>query len=239
MKLNFKIGKIIDGQYDIEIDLNYFFQKNNLSIFKQNIQQISSYDADFNDLCSLNSSTLKYKSESIFPLESDKHGKKKIMIILGNPATHSVKNKMFFYCKKGGKRHQFWGKMQEAGLMKSIELDELDKEAARRRKLIESGTSSADFLLGLTTFYSLPTPVFGAYRDVRGVEKLFSACRSLLQKEELKRLLSYPYSLNSTWIFTQRSSYEYVSRTGMITNIHLWPIRGPNSSGKQLLTLIK
>ncbi len=70
-------------------------------------------------LCSLNGAVLHYESESLFP-HTYGRSKEKVLIILGNPATHSVAGGMFFYSKNDGNRHQFWGKLEEAGLMPRI-----------------------------------------------------------------------------------------------------------------------
>ena len=46
--------------------------------------------------------------------------KTKVLFILGNPATHSIINKMFYYSQTNEKkRHGFWKKLYNGGLLDS------------------------------------------------------------------------------------------------------------------------
>ena len=82
------------------------------------------------------------------------------MIILGNPAAHSVVRGMFFYSRDNGHRHQFWGKLEKAGLIRELDknINDREVEAKTRKEAILDGNTSDQYILGLTTFYSLPTP---------------------------------------------------------------------------------
>jgi hypothetical protein len=100
------------------------------------------------------------------------------------------------------------------------------------------GNTCADYIIGLTTFYSFPTPVkpdskektkrpmsykFG---NVEGVEKLFKAILNRIQKMEYERLNSYEFAENAVWIFTQLSSYRYVKG---FQRFDYWPLRRTGS----------
>ncbi len=222
------------GHYNVIIDLDSFGV--DLHLFKTNIQYICSYNHDFADLCELDDHILKYQSESLFPTIDDAK-KQKILIILGNPATHSVAKGMFFFSRENGEKHQFWGRLEKAGLLPRISNNDRTIEAAKRKELILSGKTSNYFLLGLTTFYSLPTPVTGKFRDSKGVELLFSSSLAILQNYELKRIREYPFSHNAMWIFTQKSSYNYANNCG-INNAYYWPLRGQGSGGSDLHSML-
>ena len=137
-------------------------------------------------------------------------------MVFGNPATISIKHGMFYFSNKGFSRHTMWSKLQEAGLIEAVNHDDKNiplrkrrkLEADERRKMILNGSSSDKYLLGLTTFYSFPTPVTGKYANVAGVTKLFGSILSKINDMEIDRLLSYPFSRNTTLVFVQKSSYD-------------------------------
>lgn len=257
MSQDYKISDISDGQYNVKIDLSKWMTEETLAEFTKKFNKICSEDKDLKQICSLDKSILKYKSESLFP-KSDNPQKKKVMIIAGNPATHSVANGMFFYSKtvkvKGQEKtkqikHHFWGKLKEAGLITNdTKCKDLREAAKERKNLILTGEISDKYLLGLTTFYSFPTPVKPKkeekkkypkkyeYGNVQGVEKLFEAALDKLQKMEYDRIMSYEFSKNAVWIFMQISSYRYVEN---FKRINYWPLMYGGSSGKDLLKILK
>ena len=124
------------------------------------------------------------------------------------------------------------------------------KEAAEeRKKLILEGETSDKYLLGLTTFYSFPTPVRPSskedkkkypakykYGDSQGVEELFKSVLDKLQKMEYDRLMSYSFSQNAVWVFTQNSSYRCVKG---FNRIDYWPLMYGGSGGKDLLKILQ
>ncbi len=60
---------------------------------------------------------LKYQSEQLIPSESD--DRPPLLLVLGNPASHSVKAGMFFALEKNKKEHRFWkGILENAGVLK-------------------------------------------------------------------------------------------------------------------------
>jgi len=234
---HYQITPVLNGHYKVTIDLSKWLPQYGLLSFTREFQRIGSEDKHFRDLCSLNGTLLQYTSESLFPDKYDPR-KKKVMIVLGNPATHSVAGGMFFYSRSDGNRHQFWGKLEEAGLITKIIDDTLEEEAKVRKKLILDGETSQKYLLGLTTFYSFPTPVSGDYKDVKGVEALFRPVISRVQRMELDRLLSYEFSQDTLFVFTQKSSYCYASSSLCRKRLIYWPLKGAGSSGMDLVDLL-
>jgi hypothetical protein len=177
-------------------------------------------------------------SESLFPETIDQQ-KIRVMIVLGNPATHSVAGGMFFYSRIDGNRHQFWGKLEEAGLMPRVRQNSLEQEAKTRKKIILEGATSDIYLLGLTTFYSFPTPVQGTYQDTKGVETLFRPALNRVHLMELERLSSYPFSQDALFVFTQKSSYQRALPAMHGKRAMYWPLRGAGSSGMELLAILE
>jgi len=237
MSTNYQIAPVFNGHYKVTIDLSKWLPQDGLLSFTQEFQRIGTEDTDFSDLCSLNGSLLHYTSETLFPEKYDQN-KENVMIVLGNPATHSVAGGMFFYSRSDGNRHQFWGKLEEAGLMPKVRYNTRIEEARVRKKLILDGATSHKYLLGLTTFYSFPTPVHGDYQDVKGVETLFRPVINKVQLMELDRLLSYEFSQDTLFVFTQKSSYRYAVSSLCGKRLIYWPLRGSGSSGMDLAELL-
>lgn len=95
-------------------------------------------------------------------------------------------------------------------------------EADKRRKLILDGTTSEKYLIGLTTFYSIPTPVIQKYKfsNVASVKRLFRPILSEINQMEFNRILSYPFTKNATLVFVQKDTYE------TFTSINPYKIKG-------------
>ena len=59
---------------------------------------------------------LKYKSEQLIPTKIDK--RPPLLLVLGNPATHSVESGMFFSFEGNKKEHRFWSRiLKPAGVL--------------------------------------------------------------------------------------------------------------------------
>lgn len=249
----YTISPIVDGQYHVWMYLDEWMPNEKILEFHNCYDELCKDDDDFKKVCFFDGRILRYRSESLFPLSNNiDPKKKKVMIIVGNPATHSVVKGMFFYSKgEKNARHPFWGKLKEAGLIRSNpNMNDREIEAQTRKKDILNGNTSDEYILGLTTFYSLPTPVkprdkkkkslFPArtkYGDAAGVEELFKAALSKLQKMEYDRLNSYDFTKGAVWVFTQLSSYRYVQS---ISRTEYWPMTSMSSGsgGKDLKKIL-
>lgn len=232
-----QFGKIDDGQYEVQAALLALFRNTtDLNKFKNAFEKIE--DSEFHSICKLTGNTLIYKSETIIPEKYDTK-KKRVLIVVGNPATHSIKNGMFYYSQgKKKTKHKFWGKLEKAELLPKIPKTTRKDEAAKRKEIIKGGDGHKDYVIGLTTFYSLPTPV-GI--DARGVERLFKPSINIIQEEEYERIKGYSFSKGATLVFTQESSHEFVKERieegkHPFKAIELWPIRV--GSGEGLIKLL-
>ena len=96
----YTISPIVDGQYHVSMNLDEWMHNKSISEFYKCYNELCKEDNNFKNVCSFDGHSLQYCSESLFP-SSNKidNKKKKVMIILGNPATHSVANGMFFIQK--------------------------------------------------------------------------------------------------------------------------------------------
>ena len=181
----------------------------------------------------------RYESETLLPNDNvEDKGKKKVLLVFGNPAVHSVTNGMFFFSRTNGYRHQLWGKLARAGLIqrydsgKKKHSDKRNDEAEHHRDAILNGTCSEDYLLGLTTFFSLPT---WSNDGVKMVRELFNGALDQLAKIETDRIFAYPFSNGATLIFTERSSYDCFTSYSYREALY-WPMR--KTSGEYLKELL-
>jgi hypothetical protein len=240
-----KCSEISDGQYTVSIDLRCI---HNSKIFK-NLEKIiketsNDCDDDIGDIYKFDGNKLTYRSETLFPPEKNVN-KQKVLIVFGNPAFHSVKYGMFFFSRANNHRHGMWGKLQKANLIKTVRFSDDNlclarkKEAEERKKLISAGKASEIFTLGMTTFYSFPTPVEGRFRDVQGVEKLFRpVLEDIIIPFEVHRILKYAFTQDAILVFVQKSSYEAFKRHSGQSAL-FWPLMFKNSSGEYLYQQLK
>lgn len=229
--------KLHSHNYTVEMNLQspeFQLDEDGLADFTKRCEEIGRKDPSFLDICSLQGSVLKYESETLFP-ENIGGKKQKVLMVLGNPATHSVKNGMFFYSKSEDKSHPFWGKMANAGLVHAVSNTTREEEANLRREMILNGISSEKYLVGLTTFYSFPTPgsFDASFSGVAGVEKLFKQILEPISKVETERILSYPFTDGAIVVFCQKSSFQRFSDISGIKPVY-WPLLFKGSAGKDL-----
>ncbi len=122
---------------------------------------------------------LIYFSEQLIPAKKDSQRRKPLLLLLGNPASHSVKAGMFFSFegKKGKEReHRFWKELPDSilklDLDKGLSVPERNLQRKERLLSLESGS---DYRIGLAVFISFPSPASGDWSGVAGVQKLFGA----------------------------------------------------------------
>lgn len=245
MNCHYTFSSISNGQYDVTIDLQGWMCAEQRTTLQKNIYDIGQKDPFFQSICSMNGSILSHKSESLFPLDTNcDPNKKKVLIILGNPATHSVANGMFFFSmgKPGAEEtHTFWKKLEKPGLIQKVRRSTLKEESETRKDMIINGTLSNVYLFGFTTFYSFPTPVEGDFKDVAGVRRLFKPVMKRIRDMEYDRLNNYKsqfqFVRNALWVFHERTS-QCCAEKKFHDTFKRWPARGKNSSGEYLSKIL-
>lgn len=128
------------------------------------------------------SNKLVYKTEVLIP-KTINSGKLNLLIVLGNPATHSVAKGMFFSYEKTrveGKwrEHRFWRSLRDCGI---LEFDgdlgnptpqNIDKINKYKRDCLLNGSYISRFNVFLLPYFSFPTPASRAYNGVKGIKKI-------------------------------------------------------------------
>lgn len=134
--------------------------------------------------------TLTYKSEQLIPIKTD--NKPPLLLVLGNPASHSVENGMFFSFEKDGIEHRFWKIMRTSGVLDlpvQSHLSIKDQNIQRKQHLFKLEYETP-FRIGLCVFISMPSGPSKDYSGVLGIQKLIGAkTMREIEKEERKRVL--------------------------------------------------
>lgn len=133
---------------------------------------------------------LSYDSEQLIPTKVN--SKPPLLLVLGNPASHSVKNGMFFSFEGDSKEHRFWKNILKPAGMLDLDRNEglTNSQLNRQRKkqLLEL-TYQSPFRIGLCVFISMPSSSKGSWGGVSGIHKLIGAkAMRRLETEESRRV---------------------------------------------------
>lgn len=134
---------------------------------------------------------LMYDSEQLVPTITNV--KPPLLLVLGNPASESVKNGMFFSTNNDGKELRFWTSILEpAGLLPPLLNKNLPAKALNqsRKKQLWNLNYNTTYRIGLCVFISMPSAAGGKWGGVAGVHKLIGAkTLKKLEKEETFRII--------------------------------------------------
>ena len=174
------------------IDLKQLFETDNeRERFDKKWKPFLSSDPYNKKIFNLDGNRLTYSSEHLVPTQED--DRPPLLLVLGNPATHSVAAGMFFAFKAKGKENRFWKTILKPAGILGFSFDEKQSakalNAQRKKQLLEFDYESP-FRVGLSVFISMPSAPGGPWGGVAGVRKLIGA-RALrrLEDEEGKRIV--------------------------------------------------
>lgn len=166
-----KFGEIKEGIQEVNLNIEQLYsnseeQRN----FKQRLEEFLKSDC-FNrkviDETFLDYGLLKYQTECIIPREKNLL-RFPLLLLLGNPASHSVHSKMFFSYEKDKKEHRFWRALKKAGILSF----RTSSNRERKEELCNVRYDSP-FRIGLATFYSMPSGASDKWGGVKGLYRLF------------------------------------------------------------------
>jgi len=160
--------------------------------FDNNWKDFLESDPCNKEIFELKGDLLKYQSEQLIPPKSD--DRPSLLLVLGNPASHSVKAGMFFALEKNKKEHRFW-----KGILENADVLELNQSGnngtveeineSRKEQLLNLRYKS-QFRIGLCVFISIPSGSIGKWSGVAGVQKLIGAkAMRRLEVEETLRVV--------------------------------------------------
>lgn len=142
--------------------------KRKLDEFLDEYDNILEYDGRSNKLI--------YKTEVLIP-KTINNGKLNLLMVLGNPATHSVAEGMLFSYEKtreGKREHRFWRALRDCEILKlDRDLENpTPKNNKYKRDCLLKGKYDSDFNIFLLPYFSFPTPASGKYSGVNGIRKI-------------------------------------------------------------------
>lgn len=173
------------GGLECKLDLSALYPSiSEFAKFRKRYDQFRRCDESTLAVYELKGNKLTYQSEQLIPTKRDR--RPSLLLVFGNPASHSVQSGMFF-AFKGGKENPFWKALLcwagvlDFGLEPRIE----DEEANRRRlKRMMEVDYRSPFRIGLCVYISMPSSAGGPWSGVAGIRKLFGA-------QPLKRLEAF------------------------------------------------
>jgi hypothetical protein len=138
--------------------------------FQKRFETFVGSDVLSQKLFCLSGDKLKYCTE-VFA--SDKiDDRPPLLLLLGNPASHSVVAGLCFASERTGSEHRFWKVLREVGLLNFF--DQASNEA--RRKALYDLKYKSPYRVSIAVFYSIPSSASApGWSGVRGVERLLGA----------------------------------------------------------------
>ena len=144
-------------------------------------------DADNRCIYELKQGTLFYTTEQLIPAKTDE--RRPVLLIFGNPASHSIQKGMFFSSKKDGVENRFWKHvLQRAGILDLVLAEGLSTKERNNLRIerMLALNYDAPFRIGLCVYWSMPSSAGGPWSGVAGIRKLIGA-RALKRLEPYER----------------------------------------------------
>lgn len=137
----------------------------------------------------LRGNSLSYESEQLIPVETDL--RPPLLLLLGNPASHSVHAGMFFAFEGHRREHRFWKTiLRPSGMLdlqryEGVPIEETNR--LRKQELLDA-SYGGPFRVGLCVFISMPSASGGKRGGIAGVQRLIGvkALRRLEIEESLR-----------------------------------------------------
>lgn len=189
------------------------------------------YKPDFKMQFDEKQDSLIYETEILIPRKTTP-SRPKLLIVLGNPAIHSVSEGMFFSYEKtrtDGKwrEHRVWKAFKEAELLEFNEWAKNDIRKPTRANIKEINNYKRECLLDanyksrfnifILPYFSFPTPASGKYNGVNGIRNIAGIeVFNIMRDSEFQRFeeIISNYKINCVICFQKDALKEIVERTG-------------------------
>jgi hypothetical protein len=205
---------------DCELNLGKLYQTaREMEDFKKRYDCFLDSDADACLVYELDGDRLRYRSEHLIP--SKKDDRIPLLLILGNPASHSITSGMFFSPRKNGKEHRFWEHLLKGAGIEGLSFDKglstRERNKMRIDCLMNGGYKSA-FRIGLCVYISMPSSAragVGAIRKLLGKQAF-----DQVVKEESERVSNEAANFllpNGIGVTFQKDAWNGLSSRGNYT----------------------
>jgi hypothetical protein len=159
---------------DVEVDLTEINEqeREDLKLNVQKVSQIYKGIIRYED----GDDKLVYKTEVLTPRVA-KGDRLNLLMVLGNPAIHSVQSDVFFaYEKRGSKRieHRFWTALRDCEVLRFCEdvTNPTPDNIEYKRHCLLNGIYKSDFNISILPYFSFPTPSSGKNAGVTGIQPI-------------------------------------------------------------------
>jgi len=205
------------GRLKCEIDLDGLFSGNEKRYgkFKKDWPKFLASDSLNDELYQLDGSVLKYISEDLIPQKKD--DRPPLLLLLGNPASHSVSAGMFFSFEADKSEHRFWKEiLKPSGIIDLRGDDNQDisyKNEMRKRRIMNLDYISK-FRIGLSVYISMPSCASCEWSGVAGIVRLLGrkAFSKLAENERYRILKSVEKFMpeGGTIVAFQKEAWNYL-----------------------------
>lgn len=192
--LNWGKNKTRDScQLECEINLNKLFLTNNeRENFNNKWEEFICSDECNKNIYEREQDNLVYKTEQIIPQKTNE--RRPLLLVLGNPASHSIQAGMFFAYEGNDKEHRFWRLLDQAqvlSLPNSNLTSHHDRNNYRKKQLLTLQYDSL-FRIGLYVYMSMPSTASGKWSGVNGIHRLIGIkAMRRLEAAEFERFFNY------------------------------------------------
>ena len=178
-------------QTDCEINLKMLYPAVSArDEFEKKLDEFLCCDVEAGSIYELDGDRLRYRTEHLIPRKKD--DRIPLLLILGNPASHSITSGMFFSPDKDGEENRFWKHLLGRAGIKGLAFEKGLSTAERNKMRMEAlltGNYESAFRIGLCVFISLPSSAGGKWSGVAGVKRLFGKrAFDQVMKEEIARV---------------------------------------------------
>lgn len=182
--------------------------------FEERWSQFVSATIDHASLFVKEDDQITYSTESFLPSETD--NRQSVLLLLGNPASQSVRAGMCFAFEGSlGREHRFWSALRATGWLTfrdSIYRSAEEQNAERRAALLSMAYESP-FRLGLDVFFSFPSPASTPkWSGVAGLAALFGrkplAQIALAERVRISGVIRRHLNSSGAVVAFQKDAYE-------------------------------
>ena len=211
----------------VEIDLTKIPLEN-----RQDLEsKIAEVRSEYNNILKYDNKNNKlvYKTEVLIP-EVINEGRLNLLMVLGNPAIHSVAEGMFFSYEKVGSKegkenwreHRFWRALRDCRVLafyKYVEKptpENIKRINEYKRDCLLNGSYHSEFNIFLLPYFSFPTPSSGKYSGVDGIPKIVSKdAFAEMKRSEFQRFerIVLSHNIKNIICFQKHALEEIVERT--------------------------
>lgn len=206
------------GAQECKLDLRRLFPTvDERRDFHNRFENFLKSDSSNRIVFALKGELLAYSSEVFVSDRID--NRPPLLLLLGNPASHSVAEGVCFAYEKEGQEHRFWRLLDETGVLTFLDLPPISSDLkenieTRRNSLLELNYRSP-FRIGIAVFYSLPSSASDkVWQGVSGIKKLLGANAfqkiSLQEEARISLLVSRFIGSWGGIITFQKDAYESV-----------------------------